>query len=394
MGIPGPPAQTLATMIFDGVLERFPDLRIGVIEQGAIWVPSWMRQMESAFDAFARHEERLQALSLRPSEYVRRQIRFTPYPTEDVGWIIEQAGPEVCLFSSDYPHVEGGRRPIERFEASARRRVDDGPPGLLLRQLPRPDGRRAGRRRLMRIGRPGGDGRRRPRVGGGVQRRRSRGDDDAGAPGDRVRPIRRRPRGRRCRPTTMPDDRRRPTAPRRRRRRTTVPGDHARRRGSRSRTTSARSPASPPRSPTPAHRSDADVAQCIGDGLVHVFGRSKVEQLGFGIGRWTLLGFSIALGPWNRPDSTAVVDTFRVCTPDWELLMVTTATSAAEHLDANASRCVAGTLDDTRARDVFITLLDRPDDGTLAAALADLEQAYAACLTPAQLTSLAWSDDG
>ncbi len=41
MGIPGPPAQTLATMIFDGVLERFPDLRIGVIEQGAIWVPSW-----------------------------------------------------------------------------------------------------------------------------------------------------------------------------------------------------------------------------------------------------------------------------------------------------------------------------------------------------------------
>jgi hypothetical protein len=35
-----------------------------------------------------------------------------------VGWIIQQAGPEVCLFSSDYPHVEGGRRPIERFEAS------------------------------------------------------------------------------------------------------------------------------------------------------------------------------------------------------------------------------------------------------------------------------------
>jgi len=125
MGIPGPPAQTLATMIFDGVLERFPSLRIGVIEQGAIWVPSWLRQMESAFEAFARHEERLQALSLRPSEYVRRQVRFTPYPTEDVGWIIAQAGPEVCLFSSDYPHVEGGRRPIERFEASLGDAPDD-----------------------------------------------------------------------------------------------------------------------------------------------------------------------------------------------------------------------------------------------------------------------------
>lgn len=118
MGIPGPPAQTLATMIFDGVLERFPDLKFGVIEQGAVWLPSWIRQMESAIEAFGRHEERLQRLSLRPREYVRRQVRATPYPTEDVGWIIEQAGPEVCLFSSDYPHVEGGRRPIERFERS------------------------------------------------------------------------------------------------------------------------------------------------------------------------------------------------------------------------------------------------------------------------------------
>jgi predicted TIM-barrel fold metal-dependent hydrolase len=118
MGIPHPPMQTLATMIFDGVLERFPEMRIGVIEQGAIWMPSWMRQMESAFDAFVRHEERLQALSMRPSEYVQRQVRATPYPTEDVGWIIEQAGPHVCMFSSDYPHVEGGRKPLERFEAS------------------------------------------------------------------------------------------------------------------------------------------------------------------------------------------------------------------------------------------------------------------------------------
>jgi predicted TIM-barrel fold metal-dependent hydrolase len=118
MAIPGPPMQTLATLILDGVLERFPRLRFGVIEQGAVWLPGWMRQLDSAFDAFGRHEERLQRLSLRPSEYVRRQVRATPYPTEPVGWIAEQAGPEVCLFSSDYPHVEGGRNPIRRFEAS------------------------------------------------------------------------------------------------------------------------------------------------------------------------------------------------------------------------------------------------------------------------------------
>jgi predicted TIM-barrel fold metal-dependent hydrolase len=125
MGIPHPPMQTLATLIFDGVLERFPGLRIGVIEQGAIWMPSWMRQLESAFDAFQRHEERLQNLSMKPSEYVRRQVRATPYPTEDVGWIIEQAGADVCMFSSDYPHVEGGRKPLERFEASLGDASDD-----------------------------------------------------------------------------------------------------------------------------------------------------------------------------------------------------------------------------------------------------------------------------
>jgi predicted TIM-barrel fold metal-dependent hydrolase len=105
-------------MVLDGIFERFPKLRCGVIEQGASWVPGWMRQLDSAVDAFRRHEERLQKLSLRPSEYVRRQIRVTPYPAEDTGWIVQNAGPEVCLFSSDYPHVEGGRNPLKRFEAS------------------------------------------------------------------------------------------------------------------------------------------------------------------------------------------------------------------------------------------------------------------------------------
>jgi uncharacterized protein len=118
MGIPQPVMLTMATMIFDGVLDRFPRLRLGAIELGAVWIPSWIHQMESAFEAFARHEERLRALELRPTEYVQRQIRATPYPTDDVGWLTEQLGPDICLFSSDYPHVEGGRKPFERFERS------------------------------------------------------------------------------------------------------------------------------------------------------------------------------------------------------------------------------------------------------------------------------------
>ena len=118
MAIPFPPMQTLATLIFDGIFEQFPRLKFGVIEQGAVWLPSWMRQMESAVDAFHRTEERLRKLSLRPGDYVRRQLRVTPYPTEPVGWIIEQVGDEVAMFSSDWPHVEGGRNPIRRFETS------------------------------------------------------------------------------------------------------------------------------------------------------------------------------------------------------------------------------------------------------------------------------------
>jgi predicted TIM-barrel fold metal-dependent hydrolase len=118
MTIPYPVMTTLGTMIIDGVLDRFPRLRIGVIEQGASWVPGWMRSLDSAADAFRRNEERLQRLSASPSEIVRRQVRVTPYPHEDAGWAIEQTGPEVCLFSTDYPHVEGGRNPLGRFERS------------------------------------------------------------------------------------------------------------------------------------------------------------------------------------------------------------------------------------------------------------------------------------
>jgi predicted TIM-barrel fold metal-dependent hydrolase len=124
MAIPAPPMQTLATMILDGVLDRFPRLKIGVIEQGAVWLPSWMRMMDTALEAFRKNEERLQKLALLPSGYVRRQIRVTPYPAEPVGWIVDNAGEEVCLFSSDWPHVEGGRNPIRRFEASLEGRSD------------------------------------------------------------------------------------------------------------------------------------------------------------------------------------------------------------------------------------------------------------------------------
>jgi predicted TIM-barrel fold metal-dependent hydrolase len=115
MSIPLALWQTMSVLIIDGVLDRHENLKFGAIELGASWVPSWMRFMDSGAAAFMKGEERLQKLSAKPSDIVRRQFRVTPYPHEPTGWIIENTGPEVCLFSSDFPHVEGGRNPLKRF---------------------------------------------------------------------------------------------------------------------------------------------------------------------------------------------------------------------------------------------------------------------------------------
>lgn len=106
----------LSCLLLDGVFERHPDLRCGVIELGASWVPGFLRLIDSAARTFGRNEPLMGELSMKPSEYVRRQIRFTPFYFDDVGWLIDQTGPELYLFSSDYPHPEGGRDPLGRFQ--------------------------------------------------------------------------------------------------------------------------------------------------------------------------------------------------------------------------------------------------------------------------------------
>jgi predicted TIM-barrel fold metal-dependent hydrolase len=111
-----PPETFLACMVLDGTFERFPGLRGGCIEQGALWVVPWLSRLDLAQQTFQRTEPAL-ALPNRASEYVRRHVKFTPFPTEPVGWMVEQAGPELFLFSSDYPHPEGGRDPVGRFES-------------------------------------------------------------------------------------------------------------------------------------------------------------------------------------------------------------------------------------------------------------------------------------
>ena len=105
----------ISVLVLDGVLERFPRLKGGVIELGAGWVPDTIRRLDHAVDIWARTERHLATFERKPTEQFRDQLRFTPYPFEDVGALIRESMPELYLFSSDYPHAEGGRDPIGRF---------------------------------------------------------------------------------------------------------------------------------------------------------------------------------------------------------------------------------------------------------------------------------------
>ena len=113
------PAQRfISVLVLDGVLERFPDLRGGVIEIGAGWVPDMIRRLDHAVEIWSKSEPHLREMKRKPSEQIRAQLRFTPYPFENVAAMVTESFEELYLFSSDYPHAEGGRDPIGRFDRS------------------------------------------------------------------------------------------------------------------------------------------------------------------------------------------------------------------------------------------------------------------------------------
>ncbi|MCP5180521.1 MAG: amidohydrolase family protein [Pseudomonadales bacterium] len=112
------PQVWLSAMVYDGVFARFPELRGGIIESGAGWAPEFLRQLDLAFRSFSRTDPYLKAMDMKPSEYLRRAVKFTPFPGEDVGRMIRDGGADLFLFSSDYPHPEGTNDPLGRFERS------------------------------------------------------------------------------------------------------------------------------------------------------------------------------------------------------------------------------------------------------------------------------------
>ncbi|HUC06142.1 MAG TPA: amidohydrolase family protein [Acidimicrobiales bacterium] len=114
------PAIAVANLILSGTLERVPDLRLGVVELTAGWVPSFLLHMDGASDFFAqRHGGPLHPLPERPSTYFLRQVRVAALPYEMPNLLVPKVGEETFMVGSDWPHAEGVAHPQAAAERAA-----------------------------------------------------------------------------------------------------------------------------------------------------------------------------------------------------------------------------------------------------------------------------------
>jgi predicted TIM-barrel fold metal-dependent hydrolase len=114
------PAVALANLILNGVLERFPELRLGVVELTASWVPHFLLHIDGASDFYAqRHGEPFRKLTERPSDYFLRQVRVAALPYEMPNRLVPKVGEATFMIGSDWPHAEGVADPM----AAAQRAV-------------------------------------------------------------------------------------------------------------------------------------------------------------------------------------------------------------------------------------------------------------------------------
>ncbi|BCB82858.1 hypothetical protein Psuf_001710 [Phytohabitans suffuscus] len=100
-------ANQVASLVFDGVFDRFPTLRIVLIEHAFNWILPLMWRMDAVYKA--RGPEN--GLKRKPSEYVKDHIWFTTQPldypedkTELTNALEWMEADKLLLFSSDYPH--------------------------------------------------------------------------------------------------------------------------------------------------------------------------------------------------------------------------------------------------------------------------------------------------
>ena len=104
----------LGAMIYDGVFDRHPGLKAISMEHAALWLPSWLRSIEYTTSVFKRKRTFKQL----PIDIAHERIKVSPFAGEPVGWVIDNVGSDMLVFASDYPHPEGTRDPIGKFEAA------------------------------------------------------------------------------------------------------------------------------------------------------------------------------------------------------------------------------------------------------------------------------------
>lgn len=110
-------ALVLTDLIINGVLERHPDLRIGIMELSAVWVPLHLMYMDGGLAFAEAFNGEGRSLPLRPSEYFRRQVRVAAFSYEGPATLTEQAG-DIFMACSDYPHTEGTDTALQDYAAA------------------------------------------------------------------------------------------------------------------------------------------------------------------------------------------------------------------------------------------------------------------------------------
>ncbi len=99
--------QCVYAMIFAGVFERYPKLKVGVVEFEVSWAPYFMSRMDNFYKerAVGVHGTRFQG-DMLPSDFFRRNI-FIGFQEDDLGIQLRyHIGVENLLWGSDYPHAE------------------------------------------------------------------------------------------------------------------------------------------------------------------------------------------------------------------------------------------------------------------------------------------------
>ena len=85
---------------------------------GAGWVPDMLRRLDHAASIWSRSEPKLATFERTPTEQACAQLRFTPYPFEDIGADRNRVGPALVPVLIRLPARRGRARPLGRFERS------------------------------------------------------------------------------------------------------------------------------------------------------------------------------------------------------------------------------------------------------------------------------------